>query len=96
MNAVFVNIGYLLALEIANNQIHRAVVEHWQQIATALPLLETTSYVFDEVVTFFNSQAIMQRRPKLATTSCIVHLYSLSTLTRRYSSKAGCTSGGIR
>ena len=57
MNAVFVDTGYLLALEIANDQNHRAAVEHWQQITTALPPLVTTSYVFDEVVTFFNSRA---------------------------------------
>jgi uncharacterized protein len=48
--------GYLLALEIANDQHHQAAVQHWQRIVTALPPLVTTSYVFDEVVTFFNSR----------------------------------------
>jgi uncharacterized protein len=48
--------GYLLALEIANDQHHQAAVQHWQRIVTALPPLVTTSYVFHEVVTFFNSR----------------------------------------
>jgi len=56
MNAVFVDTGYLLALEIANDQHHQAATRHWQGVVTALPRLLTTSYVFDEVVTFFNSR----------------------------------------
>ena len=56
MNAVFVDTGYLLALEIANDQHHQAATRHWQGVVTALPRLVTTSYVFDEVVTFFNSR----------------------------------------
>jgi predicted nucleic acid-binding protein len=30
MNAVFVDTGYLLALEIANDQHHQAATQHWQ------------------------------------------------------------------
>ena len=56
MNAVFVDTGYLLALEIANDQHHQAATRHWQGVVAALPRLVTTSYVFDEVVTFFNSR----------------------------------------
>jgi uncharacterized protein len=56
MNVVFVDTGYLLALEIANDQHHQAAVQHWQQLVTEIPRLMTTSYVFDEVVTFFNSR----------------------------------------
>jgi predicted nucleic acid-binding protein len=56
MNPVFVDTGYLLALEIANDQHPQAAVQHWQRIVTRLPPLMTTSYIFDEVVTFFNSR----------------------------------------
>ena len=55
MTAVFVDTGYLLALEIANDQHHQAAARHWQGVVTALPRLVTTSYVFDEVVTFEES-----------------------------------------
>jgi uncharacterized protein len=56
MNAVFVDTGYLLALQIANDQHHQATVEHWQQLVTGIPRLVTTSCVFDKVVTLFNSR----------------------------------------
>ena len=55
MNMVFVDTGYLFALEIANDQHHQAATRHWQRVVPKLPRLVTTSYVFDEVVTFFNS-----------------------------------------
>ena len=56
MNKVFLDTGYLLALELANDQHHQEAVEHWKRIKKSLPLLVTTSYVFDEVVTYFNSR----------------------------------------
>ena len=56
MTAVFVDTGYLFALEITNDQHHQAAIQHWQGIVAALPCLVMTSYVFDEVVTFFNSR----------------------------------------
>lgn len=37
MNAVFVDTGDLLALEIANDQHHQAAIRHWQAVMTALP-----------------------------------------------------------
>jgi predicted nucleic acid-binding protein len=43
MNAVFIDTGYLLALEIVNDQHHQAATQHWQGIVAALPHLVTTS-----------------------------------------------------
>lgn len=54
MNALFLDTSYVLALELANDQNHAAALRHWQQAASTLPPLVTTSYVLDEVVTFFN------------------------------------------
>ena len=56
MNAVFLDTGYLLALELSKDQNHRAASEHWRSVKKRLPPLVTTSYVFDEVVTYFNSR----------------------------------------
>ncbi len=58
MSTVFVDTSYLLALELADDQNHRAATAYWQQLVKQKPLPEliTTSYVFDEVVTFFNSR----------------------------------------
>lgn len=56
MNALFLDTGYLIALEAADDQHHREALKHWKIWSESLPLLVTTSYVFDEVVTFFNSR----------------------------------------
>ena len=56
MIEVFLDTGYVLALELSNDQNHRAAVRHWRSLRKRLPPLVTTSYVFDEVVTYFNSR----------------------------------------
>jgi len=56
MNALFIDTSYLLALELTRDQNHEAARQHWQSIVQALPPLVTTSYIFDEVVTYFNTR----------------------------------------
>lgn len=56
MNTVLVDTGYLLALELANDQHHREALMYWEKVKGALPKLMTTSYVFNEVVSYFNSR----------------------------------------
>lgn len=56
MTTLFVDTGYLIALELANDQNHSKALQHWQRLKHALPPLVTTAYVFNEVVTFFNSR----------------------------------------
>src|SRR5215467_13881394 len=56
MSSVFVDTSYLLALELSNDQHHLVASRHWQSIVGQLPTLVTTSYVFAEVVTYFNSR----------------------------------------
>jgi predicted nucleic acid-binding protein len=57
MKKLFLDTGYLIALEAADDQYHKVALAHWQSITKSLPLLVTTSYVFNEVVTFFNSRS---------------------------------------
>lgn len=52
MSALFLDTGYVIALEASDDQHHSAAQEHWQQITSPPPTLVTTSHVFDEVVTF--------------------------------------------
>ena len=54
MNAVFVDTSYLLALELANDGNHTRAVQHWRGASSSTERMVTTSYVVDEVVTFFN------------------------------------------
>lgn len=52
---VFVDTGYLIALEDADDGNHPAAVQHREGLGE-MPLMTTTSYVVDEVVTFFNAR----------------------------------------
>ncbi|MCL4207234.1 MAG: PIN domain-containing protein [Pirellulaceae bacterium] len=61
MNPAFLDTGYVLALELANDQSHFRVKDHWRGLANRLPTLVTTTYVFDEIVTFFNSRGYHEK-----------------------------------
>jgi predicted nucleic acid-binding protein len=41
---------------LSNDSNHRAAQDHWRQVTGTMPRLVTTTYVFAEVVTFFNSR----------------------------------------
>ncbi len=51
--SVFLDTGYLVALEDADDENHPTVREYFDGLGR-MPTLTTTSYVLDEVVTFFN------------------------------------------
>ncbi len=50
------DIGYLIALEAADDQNHVAADRHWNGFRKSLPPLVTPSFVFAEIATFFNSR----------------------------------------
>jgi predicted nucleic acid-binding protein len=52
---LFLDSAFLIALNAADDQYHGEAVNHWRLIRGAAPLL-TTTYVLDEVVTFFNNR----------------------------------------
>ena len=56
MSRAFLDTGYLIALEASDDQHHAAARSHWRSFLAQKPKLVTTTYVFDEVVTFFNSR----------------------------------------
>lgn len=61
MDTVFVDTGYLLALELAGDINHPAALVHRQTVLPTLTSLLTTTYVFDEMVTFFNNRGFHTR-----------------------------------
>jgi predicted nucleic acid-binding protein len=56
VTGVFLDAGYLIALEPARDQHHDAAVRHWQEFVHSRRALITTSFVLDEVITYFNSR----------------------------------------
>lgn len=46
--------GYLIALEDADDSYHPTAIEHRESL-TRMPRITITSYVVNEVVTFFNA-----------------------------------------
>lgn len=56
MSLTFVDTGYFIALEAADDQHHAAALRHWRAYVQSRPQLVTTSFVLDEVATFFNSR----------------------------------------
>ena len=55
-NIYFLDTSYILSLEIKNDSAHQQVLQSWANLATSNAFLVTTTYIFDEVVTFFNSR----------------------------------------
>ncbi len=53
---MFLDTGFIIALEVLDDQNHKAALAYWTDLQVSLPSLTTSSYVFDEVVTFFNSR----------------------------------------
>lgn len=56
MKSMFLDTSYIIALEVADDQHHETALKYWMKLITSLPPLVTTSYIFDEIVTFFNSR----------------------------------------
>ncbi|MDJ0582709.1 PIN domain-containing protein [Crocosphaera sp.] len=64
-NTYFLDTSYLIALEIENEQSHQQVLQHWLTLVISKPFLITTTYIFDEVVTFFNSRNLHEEAIKI-------------------------------
>ncbi len=56
MRRFFLDTNFLVALELAGDQNHLNAVEIWNEVIAAPFHFVTTSYVFDEMLTFLNSR----------------------------------------
>jgi predicted nucleic acid-binding protein len=75
--AVFVDTGYFVALELTKDEHHLIALQHWNSTSRSLPRLVTSSCVFDEVVTFFNNRGYHDKAEQLGDlllTSSYIHL----------------------
>jgi predicted nucleic acid-binding protein len=55
MQKLFIDSSYFIALQLRNEQNHQFALTHWQGLDRNQCFV-TTSFIFDEVVTFFNSR----------------------------------------
>ncbi|MCC6125331.1 MAG: PIN domain-containing protein [Pirellulales bacterium] len=65
MESQFLDTSFLLALELADDGNHQAAIKYWSENVAKLPPLVTTSYVFSETVTFFNSRGFHEKAVSL-------------------------------
>ncbi|MFZ3138654.1 MAG: PIN domain-containing protein [Thermodesulfovibrionales bacterium] len=67
MDSIFLDTGYIIALEASDDQNHKASLQHWSLFSKNLPLIVTTSYIFNETVTFFNNRGHHQKSVEIGT-----------------------------
>lgn len=56
MTVLFLDTGFLIALEAVDDQFHHSASRFWQNFLSKPSALVTTSFVLDEVATYFNSR----------------------------------------
>ncbi|MBN1378396.1 MAG: PIN domain-containing protein [Gammaproteobacteria bacterium] len=56
MTGVFLDTGFLIALEASDDQHHDKAISYWVEFSKNPAPLVTSSYVLDETVTFFNTR----------------------------------------
>jgi predicted nucleic acid-binding protein len=56
MKTYFADTSYWLALELGDDQNHASALAHWQNLVKTSFAIVTTSYVFDETITYLNSR----------------------------------------
>jgi len=61
MNYLFLDTSYIVALELSDDQNHLVTLEHWRSLDKSSLCLVTSSYVFDEVVTFLSSRGFRSK-----------------------------------
>ena len=61
LSPVFLDTSFVVALELSDDQHHDEAVGFWDKLANLSPAIVTTSYVFDEIVTFFNGRNLHEK-----------------------------------
>jgi predicted nucleic acid-binding protein len=78
MGQIFIDTGFLIALETSDDQHHESAQNCWRNLLVSKPSFFTTSYIIDEVATFFNSR---NRHSKaVETVECLLNSPSVSLI----------------
>jgi len=78
MSPVFIDTSYFLALELRDDQNHESAATHWQRVLQSRPDIVTTSYIFDEIVMFFNRRGHHQKASQVG--NALLHSPSVRLL----------------
>lgn len=62
---LFVDSGYLIALEGTRDAHHDRARRHWHEVRSSTTRLVTTTFVLDEVVTHFNNSDLHEKAVRL-------------------------------
>jgi predicted nucleic acid-binding protein len=66
MTAQFIDTSYLIAVEVADDELHQAASRHWRHLLeTPSSTLVTSSYVLVEVVTYLNNRRLHSKAVEL-------------------------------
>ena len=77
MTSLFVDTGYLIAVENADDQHHKTATKHWRDLSKSSPRLVTSSYVFVEVVTLLNNRRLHSKAVELGNSLLSSRLFSI-------------------
>lgn len=88
----FLDSGYLIALEVENDQHHDEAAKHWPCVFEEPLIFVTTSYVLDEVVTFLNSRRQHSKAIRIGGNLQTLQTSNSFMWTRISSEKGGSTS----
>ena len=75
--SIFLDTGFLIALESKGDTHHRKAHDFWREFARRPESLVTTTYVFDEVVTFFNNRDFHAKAVEIGERLLTSHLVTL-------------------
>ena len=56
MEPIFLDAAFVIALETSDDQNHQKAIEYWKIFQRSPVPLVTTSFILDEIATFFNSR----------------------------------------
>ena len=94
MRSIFVDTGFIVALESVTDQNHEKASQLWNELLKDLPVMVTTTYVIDEIVTYFNSRSRHAKAVEIGNRLIAVR-FKLFTLIKSCLTRAGSIFNSI-
>ena len=78
---MFLDTSFIVALEMARDNHHKAAAAYWKTYVQKPMPLVTTDFVFAEIVTFFNTQGLHAKAIEIGDRLLNSHLVELLAVT---------------